>query len=146
MAQFFKFVFASMLGTFLTLVIASILLFAIIVGIVDSANSEKAVKISDNSILTLNLDYPVYERTPADPFSDYHYDGFQSNNGLGLNDILEGIKKAKTDSKIKGIYLDLTGVETGFANTEEIRNALIDFKKSGKFVVAYSEVYSQKAY
>ncbi|SMO68196.1 signal peptide peptidase SppA [Solitalea koreensis] len=146
MAQFFKFVFASMLGTFLTLVIASILLFAIIVGIVGSANSEKPVKISENSILSINLDYPVYERTPADPFSDYHYDGFQSNNGLGLNDILESIKKAKTDAKIKGIYLNLTGVQTGFANTEEIRNALIDFKKSGKFVIAYSEVYSQKAY
>ncbi|HEY0771577.1 MAG TPA: signal peptide peptidase SppA, partial [Sphingobacteriaceae bacterium] len=64
----------------------------------------------------------------------------------GLNDILASIKKAKTDDHIKGIYLDLTSLQAGQATVEEIRNALLDFKNSGKFIYSYSEVYAQNAY
>ncbi|MCO4291406.1 signal peptide peptidase SppA [Solitalea sp. MAHUQ-68] len=146
MAQFFKFVFASMLGTFLTLVIACILLVSIIVGIVNSASKEKNVQVSDNSILMLNFDYEIPERTPSDPFADYNYNDLQSKNTVGLNDILSGIKKAKDDPKISGIYINTSSVGGGFATTEEIRNALLDFKESKKFIVAYSEYYTQKGY
>ncbi|POY36043.1 signal peptide peptidase SppA [Solitalea longa] len=146
MAQFFKFVFASMLGTFLTLVIASILFVSIIVGIVNSASKEKNVQVSDDSILMLDFDYDIPERSPIDPFSDYNYNDFQSKNTVGLNDILSGIKKAKEDPKILGIYINTSSVGGGFATTEEIRNALLDFKLSKKFIVAYSEFYTQKGY
>lgn len=130
MAQFFKFVFASMLGTFITLIIGTILFFAIIAGIISSASKEKNVQIKDNSVLVLNFDYDIPERTPSDPFSDYNYNDLQSKNTVGLNDILSGIKKAKDDPKIKGIYINSTSVGAGFATVEEIRNALIDFKTS----------------
>ena len=63
-----------------------------------------------------------------------------------LNDILENIKKAKTDENIKGIYLDCSTVPAGVATLDEIRNALLDFKSSGKFIISYGEVYTQKAY
>ncbi len=68
------------------------------------------------------------------------------DKSIGLNDILANIKKAKTDDNIKGIFLDESYIESQEATTEEIRNALIDFKTSGKFVIAYSEVYTQGFY
>lgn len=146
MAQFFKFVFASMLGTFIALFIGTILFFFIIAGIISSASKEKSVQIKDNSVLVLNFDYEIPERTPSDPFSDYNYNDLQSKNTVGLNDIIGGIKKAKDDPKIKGIYINTTSVGAGFATVEEIRNALVDFKTSKKFIVAYSEYYTQKGY
>lgn len=72
--------------------------------------------------------------------------GFENKKTLGLNEILEAIKEAESDDHIKGIYLDASSLASGFASIEEIRNALLDFKKSGKFILAYSEVYSQGAY
>jgi protease-4 len=65
---------------------------------------------------------------------------------VGLNDIIENLKKAKDDKNIRGIYLEISNPIAGFATLEEVRNALLDFKSSGKFIYAYSEVYSQKAY
>jgi protease-4 len=72
--------------------------------------------------------------------------GFESKQTLGLNEILENLEEAKKDDHIKGIFLDVSSLAAGFATIEEVRNALIDFKKSGKFILAYSEVYTQGAY
>jgi protease-4 len=90
--------------------------------------------------------YPVAERTPNNPLSGLGFLGIDGEKAIGLNDILVNIKKAKTDNNIKGIFLDESYMLSGQATTEEIRNALIDFKKSGKFIVAYSEVYTQGFY
>ena len=65
---------------------------------------------------------------------------------MGLNDILKNIHKARIDTNIRGIYLQLSGLQTGIATIEEIRNALIDFKKSGKFILAFSDTYTQGSY
>jgi protease-4 len=142
MKQFFKFVFASMVGIILT----SLILLVIIVGIVVAASSDKHIEIDSNSILHVAFTYPVDERTPNNPLSGLGFLGIDGEKAIGLNDILANIKKAKTDSNIKGIFLDESYMLSGQATTEEIRNALIDFKKSGKFIIAYSEVYTQGFY
>lgn len=144
MKQFFKFVFASMFGVFLSLVLFIILFSALIFGVLDS-NNEK-VEITENTILHLNLNYPIVERTEDNPLNDLDLGPFKSQKSIGLNDILKSITYAANDNNINGIYLDATYLMAGMATTEEIRNALLKFKKSGKFIIAYSEVYSQKAY
>ena len=145
MKEFFKFVFASMIGVMLSFFALFILFIVFISVIVASAGSEK-VDVSANSVIHMSLDYPISERTDKSPFGDFDFMGFESKKTLGLKEILSGIEDAKDDDHIKGIYLDASSVSAGFATIEEIRNALIDFRKSGKFVIAYSEVYSQGAY
>ncbi|OJW14822.1 signal peptide peptidase SppA [Mucilaginibacter sp. 44-25] len=142
MKQFFKFVLATVVGITLVFVIG----FAILLGIIAAAaGSEKTVQVESNSILHIKFDYQINERTPNNPFNNLPFFGDRKRN-LGLNDILTSIKKAKTDDRIKGIFLDESYMMNGQATTEEIRNALLDFKKSGKFIIAYSEVYTQGFY
>ena len=145
MRQFFKFLFASMLGFMLSFVVLIILLVAIVSAIAFSGSDEKA-DISDNSVMHLSFDYPIKERTVKSPFEKFSFLGLDSKKTLGLNDILANIKNAKTDARIKGIYIDASSLSAGFATVEEIRYALLDFKKSGKFIISYSEVYTQGAY
>src|SRR5690606_27825699 len=80
------------------------------------------------------------------PFEELNIPIYGGERSIGLNDILSRIKSAKTDDNIKGIYLNPTTVGTGFATLKSIRDALVDFKESEKFIVAYSDTYSQKAY
>jgi protease-4 len=141
MKQFFKFVLATMVG----LILSSIILILIIVGIITAASSEKTVDVEPNSVLRIALKYPITERTPNNPLAGLSFLG-DGDKSIGLKDILANIKKAKTDTNIKGIFIDESSLQAGQATIEEIRNALIDFKKSGKFVIAYSEVYSQGFY
>ncbi|MDB5014011.1 MAG: signal peptide peptidase SppA [Daejeonella sp.] len=142
MRQFFKFLFASILGFILSFALLIILLFAIVA----ISSTDEEVEVADNSVLHINLDYPIKERTVKGPFEKFSFLGFDTKKTLGLNDILANIKNAKTDDRIKGIYIDASSLSAGFATIEEIRNALLDYKKSGKFIIAYSEVYSQGAY
>ncbi|GAA4340459.1 signal peptide peptidase SppA [Mucilaginibacter gynuensis] len=141
MKQFFKFVLATIVGFILIGVLGVVL----IIAIVSSAGDQKP-QVENNSILTLEFKNPITERTPNNPLADLGILGFDKDKTIGLNDILTNIKKAKTDSNIKGIYLNESYMQSGQATTEEIRNALIDFKKSGKFIIAYSEVYTQGFY
>ncbi|MET3979442.1 protease-4 [Mucilaginibacter sp. UYP25] len=142
MKQFFKFVLATIVGVTLIFVIG----FAILIGLIAAAGSEKAEEVDANSVLHIKFDYQINERTPNNPFSNLPFLGLDKKRDLGLNDILASIKKAKTDDKIKGIFLDESYMMNGQATTEEIRNALIDFKKSKKFIIAYSEIYTQGFY
>lgn len=146
MKQFFKTVFASLIGTLLAFLIASLLFIGIIIALLASAGDEKPEEIADKSILKLNLGYEIPERTLKDPFADFNFSSFESKKQLGLNDILAAIKQAKTDPKITGIYMDISAVPAGFANLEEIRTALIDFKTSKKFILAYGEIITQSGY
>lgn len=141
MLNFLKYLLASILGTLLTF----LLIFFIVLGIASASTSKEPVVVKDNSILKISLTKVIEEREPINPLADF---GINSDEGIqGLNKIKASIKAAKDDAKIKGIYLD-AGVFTGggLATIEEIRNALIDFKTSGKFIIAYGENYSQKAY
>jgi protease-4 len=149
MKQFFKFVFASMVGFVLSSIIIFLVIFLIIAGLVGglvAAGSDKTVEVEPNSVLRIALNYPVTERTPNNPLSAFEFLGIDGDKSIGLNDILANIKKAKTDPDIKGIYLEESDIPMGEATAEEIRNGLIDFKKSGKFIVAYSEIYTQSFY
>jgi protease-4 len=142
MKQFFKFVLATIIGIFIT----SIIGLFIIVGIVAAAGSDKEIEVRSNSILYMSFKFPITERTPNNPFNGVSFLGLDENKSIGLNDILANIKKAKADDNIKGIFLDESYMTAGQATTEEVRNALIDFKKSHKFIIAYSEIYTQGFY
>lgn len=149
MKQFFKFMFASLLGTLISLFVLLFVGILIIGGIFSAAfsdldKSNKVTSVNDNSILHLKFDQPIVDRGPEEHFN-INFGGFQSSTPLGLDEILENIEKAKNDEKIKGIYFDVAVVPAGMATTQEIRNALLDFKESGKWIVSYNEIYTQKA-
>lgn len=144
MKQFFKFVFASMVGIFLSTILLFVILIASIGALVSS--SKDKVIVAENTILHVNLNVPIVERGSTSPLDNLDLGPFKKDKTLGLDDILKSIDHAKSDDNIKGIYLDVSYLMTGFASIEEIRDALIDFKKSGKFIISYSEVYSQGAY
>ncbi len=146
MKQFFKYVLATVTGMVITFFLVVLLFVVVIAGLVASASSEKEVTVKPNSVLHMKFTMPISERTPNNPFKNFNFSSFSDGKQIGLNHILENIQKAKTDDAIKGIYMDMSVVPAGIATVEEIRNALIDFKKSGKFIVSYSEVYSQGAY
>lgn len=145
MKQFFKYVLATIVG----IVLSSIVIFLMFIGIVGaivSSADKKEVKVEPNSILYIDLKQEIVDRSTEDPFKGFDFVSLQPNSPMGLNQILKAMANAKEDSNIKGILLELDAVNAGAATTEEIRNALIDFKSSGKFIYAYSNTYSQKAY
>lgn len=128
-----------------------LILFAIsaIVGAVSSATDfDKAdhVKVADNSILQIDLNQNIKEREGDHDIMFPTAPGFFAEKGIGLNQIKKSLKHAATDDKIKGIYLDLNIATGGYATMKEIRDEIIEFKKSGKFVYAYSELFTQGAY
>jgi protease IV len=145
--------FASMIGTFITIMLASIISMVIFFGMIGSLISsasegkkDKIEKVEANSILHIKLDYAINDRSSNNPFESFDFSSFESNEGPGLDKIIKSLRKAKTDDKIKGIYLDLTTINGGMATLEEIRLALLDFKKSGKWIISYSEIYTQGTY
>src|SRR5665647_2094924 len=144
MRSFLKYLLASILGV----IIASVLIFVLSLVIVSAivSSQDKPEKVLDNSILQLKLNLPVHDRKSSLPVLVYNITSFRTDNQLGLNDILNNIAKAKKDNQIRGIFLDLSRIDAGIATVDEIRNALLDFKNSGKFIVAFSDSYSQKAY
>lgn len=145
MKQFFKFMFASMVGTLLLMLIGGLVSMVLMITLIAGAQKE-AAPIKENSVLQIKLDHPVYDRTSSNPFENFDFGNMKSFNSPGLADILKELKLAAEDEKIKGIFLDLSEINAGMATIEEIRNALITFKESGKFIMAYSEGYSQSAY
>jgi protease-4 len=145
MKQFFKFMFASMAGTILILIILFFIMMGIIMSVASFSKNEIVI-VPKNTVLQLRFDEAIADRSSNNPFENLDFRTLKTNEALGLNDILGNIKKAKNDENIKGIYLDLGNIPAGIATLEEIRNALIDFKKSKKFIISYGEVYTQKAY
>jgi protease IV len=146
MGQFFKYIFASLLGTLIGLTIFSFLGLMILLGILFAAGGTEDKTVADNSVLRLNLDHEIEERSSDDFFSSLNPFDSEERGTLGLLNLRQSIKHAKSDDKIKGIILDLHNTHHGFGTLEELRNALLDFKTSGKFIVAYSETYSEGSY
>ncbi len=144
MKQFFKSLFSSFLGTILALLVLFFILMGSIAVLIPKSDP---VSIDDNSILSLNFSGPISDRTSGNPFeeSNFNFMSFE-NKGMGLNELLETIDKAKRDDKIKGIYVQPGNIQAGMATIEEIRDALADFKTSGKFILSYSDYYPQRAY
>lgn len=143
---FFKTFFAALLAGIVGFFLIIFISFLLIVGIAAGVSSKDEVKVEPNSVLHIDLDYLIADKTSSNPFENFDFSTFEPSNNLGLNDILKNIKKAKDDQNIKGIFLDIAIMPNGAATTEAIRNQIIDFKKSGKFVVAYAEVMTQKAF
>lgn len=141
MGQFFKFLFASCLGVFLAILAISVIGTAMLVQI--AASAEKPTPIEPNSVLRLTFDNIIPEKTnnlEMDPFD------LKNQKILGLQEILHSLETAKSDDNIKGILLEVDGIYMGFATAAVLREALVDFKDSGKFIIAYSKYYTQGAY
>ena len=145
MKQFFKTVFASLLGTLLASVIFVFLIIGLIGAIAAISGSEKEVEVKENSILVVKFEGPITDRSSKNPFQNLGA-MFSKEEAIGLDDILNNIEKAKDDENIKGIYMEITSVPAGIAMVEEIRTKLLEFKNNGKFILAYSEYYTQGAY
>ncbi|MFC6999094.1 signal peptide peptidase SppA [Rufibacter roseus] len=141
MLQFLKYVLATIIGLFLFMFLG----FLVLMGIAAAA-SDDTVTIDEGSVLEIKLTKPVVERSPKSPFADLGLGDVLGETGIGLDEIKASIRKAKTDDNIKGIFLNLDLLQAGMASVEEMRNALLDFKKSKKFVVAYSELSTEKAF
>lgn len=139
MLQFFKYVFATLVGIFLFFVIS----FFLMIGIASMFSSgSKTTSVDADSVLKINLNQEIVENAPQeDPFS------FLSNSGskVGLVDLKSSLKNAALDPNIKGLYLDLEQPMAGIATLEELRNSLIEFKKSKKFVYTYAETMTEPA-
>ena len=142
MKQFLKYVLATVTGIILVAIIMGILSAISLVGL--AASSASSVKVEDNSVFTLSLNGIVEERAEENPFAMFSK---QVVEPMGLDDILSAIKKAKDNENIKGIYIEDGLFSAGSpANMRTIREALLDFKKSGKWIAAYSEAYSEPSY
>jgi protease IV len=149
MKQFFGAFFGSCLGILVTGVVITLIIIGSISYLVSDSinmNSHKTYEPKENSVLKINLNAEIKERGVKNPFGDMDLGPFIPSGSIGLNDILSSLKKAKEDNTIKGIFLEISSPMAGFATLEEIRNGLLDFKSSGKFIYAYSEGYSQKGY
>ncbi len=143
MSQFLKFMFASCLGTALALFLLMFIGIGWISSVATSATAKQKTIIKPNSVLELDFKHSIPEKTnniPMDPFD------FEQKDVLGLSDMVAAIERAKEDPDIKGIYINATNVMAGKATSSVLRDALLDFKSSGKFVVAYANYYTQGAY
>ncbi len=138
--SFLKNFFASCLGA----LVAIILFFGLFIFVFSALSSSNEVTIADNSVLYLKLEVPIAELEVDDPITEL-FPG-ASEPAIGLLQLKQAIHHAKVDSKIKGIYLNLSFISAGIATVEEIRESLLDFRESGKWVVAYSDYYSEGAY
>ncbi|MPR32457.1 signal peptide peptidase SppA [Salmonirosea aquatica] len=142
MLQFLKFVLATLVGLFLFFIVS----FFILVGIGSALSSEDEVVIKDNSVLKLDLDRPIKEVGVENPFAELSLPFAGNDETIGLKDIREAITRAGKDDHIQGIYLKTQDPGAGWASLEEIRNELLEFKKSKKFIYTYGEYYSEKGY
>ena len=142
MKSFFKNILSTIIG-----IISSILLLVIILLVIIAiASTDNEVKIKKNSILKIDLsNNTIVERSPTNPLEAFNFTGEMTDN-LELKIVLDNIEKAKNDDNIVGIYLNNTIINAGLSQTEEIRNKLLEFKKTGKRIISYSEVYSQLSY
>ncbi|HEY5508187.1 MAG TPA: signal peptide peptidase SppA [Paludibacter sp.] len=146
MKQFLKFTLATIVGIFIASLLCILIVFGIIGAI--SSSSETKTELKPNSIYEIDLKGKLIDRSEDDPFSAAIADamGKDVETTIGLDDVLANIEKAKNDENIVGIYLKGGSLVGGIASIKEIRNALADFKKHGKFIVAYSDNYSQRIY
>ncbi|MBE6346840.1 MAG: signal peptide peptidase SppA [Lentimicrobiaceae bacterium] len=148
MKSFFKTFLASFLGSALLLLVIIIFLITSLVSSIMSS-ADTTVEVKPQTVLYMNLDYEIPDRTNTNDlgltFSGLDF-SFTDVDMAGMNDIINNIKAAAIDPNIRGIFLELSSIGTSTANIEEIRNQLIEFKKSGKFILSYAEAYSQSAY
>ncbi|HRZ41997.1 MAG TPA: signal peptide peptidase SppA [Bacteroidales bacterium] len=143
MKEFFKMMFASMLGVMLSGLLLMLIMFIMFASIISFSSGDE-VSVPDKALLHIKLDMSVVERAPKNPFEDFG--GFGNERVMGLNQILGCLEKAASDDHIKGVLIDMGMLDAGPATVEEIRNALLQFRKSGKPVIAYGDMVPQRSY
>jgi protease-4 len=143
MKQFFKMMFASTFGVFIALGLFFIISIFMFIGIVGNLGSSSTFKPAQNTVYKIDLSGTMDDSSHENPLAVFLGDTEQH---LSLSTLLETIKQAKENDRITGIYLEAGSLSTGSANLEALRRALIDFKESGKFIVAYSDAYTQGCY
>lgn len=143
MWQFVKYSLATVFGLFLFSIVSLLLLAGVAIG-----SSDEVFDLKDNSVLKLDLNRPIVENatTEDNPFSAITDVYFAPTENIGLIQVLSALERAKVDPKIKGIYLDASFPMAGYAQLSEIREAIQKFQKSGKFVYAYANSYTEKGY
>ena len=146
MKQFLISVAATIVGMTTFTIFLVLFLIASVSAMVAMAGKEKKVTVESNSVLKLDLNYTIHEKTEENPFAALGLGNSKLKKAVGLTELRDCIKKAKNDDNIKGIYLPLGLNENGLATIEVLRQSLMDFRKSGKFVYAYGEIVSQKGY
>ena len=129
--------FATLLALAVVGIIKLIVVFTTI-----SALSPETYQVKENTVLHMTLNSDIGDVT----YTDFNKSSFQLQQKFGITEILDGLEKAKTDEKIKGIFLNVNNVNAGMATVKEIRDGLEDFKTSGKFLLAYNENYTKKSY
>jgi len=146
MKQFLKFTLATIVGIFVASFLILLISFGVIGAMASASDSKPDLK--PNSVYEISLEGTLIDRSKDDPLSGVLSSalGNQTDDSMGLDDLLKNIEKAKNNDNIVGIYLKGGSLSGGIASIKEIRNALIDFKKSGKFIVAYADNYSQRMY
>jgi len=144
--NFIRTFFASVLGTLTALFLGGIILFVLIAGIASVVNSDdsSAAMIQDNSVLSLKLNLPIMDNVPGS--QDFQVSLGLDAESIQLIDLVTAIELAKTNDKIKGIHLRSDYLAAGWAQTKTLRDALLSFKDSGKFVSAYADFFTQKGY
>ena len=144
MKDFLKFTLATVTGIILSSIVLFIIGMVTLFGIVSTSDTETVVK--KNSVMMLDLNGTLVERTQESPLGILSELFSDDSNTYGLDDILSSVKMAKENENIKGIYLQASMLGTSYASLQEIRNALLDFKESGKFIIAYGDSYTQGLY
>ncbi|MDR1756314.1 MAG: signal peptide peptidase SppA [Culturomica sp.] len=148
MKHFLKYTLATIVGVLIVHVLLLFLFFGI-VGAMASLGDQPA-PIKEKSLLHLNFSGTITDKASGNPLSGFDFFSMQPGKSIGLNELLKSIKKAATDDRIEGIYLDLSSIQSdfgGLASAEEIRNALKTFRESGKFIYSYANLgYSQLSY
>jgi protease-4 len=143
--QFLKNVLASFIGTFVAMFLVLAVFVIIIIAAVSSGSDDKQVSVKDNSILHIVLNQEVVERG-SDNDVNFNPATFQSESKLGLNHFIQDLEKAKSDDKIKGVFLEVVNFGASPSTIYDMRKAILDFKASGKWIMAYGENYSQGGY
>lgn len=140
--SFIKRVLSTVTGVFVFLIICFLGL--IILGALFGSGGDEVVKVESNSVLELKLDFPINDYAGKTEFAKYPF--LNESNKNGLFNIIDAINYAASDTIIKGISIDNNFISAGISQTKALRNALLEFKESGKFIVAYADIYTQKDY
>lgn len=143
MKSFFKTVLATMLGLLLFQLLGLLIVVILIVGLAASGGSDSSYTVESGSVLHLRLDQPLVERGNDNPLANVDWVNLQSNQGSTVQDLLVVLHNASKDPKIQGVFLDLTEVQGDMTQRDQIREGLERFKRSGKWIIAHSESYSQ---
>jgi protease-4 len=137
---------SSLLATIVGILIMTILVILVFAGIIAASTSKEIPEVKENSLLVAQFNGPIADRSDENPFTRFLSAGPYGEDIMGLDQILKDLDKAEQDENIRGIILKLSGVSAGISTLGEIREALLEFKESGKFIYAYADSYSQKSY